>query len=87
MTVLWGFDEKHPKLSALVAKAERTADPSASPDFLWNLVALANFMRRDDKGKGGASIGVIVLMTTSRTLFMTIHLQGDGKQEALLILR
>jgi hypothetical protein len=23
----------------------RTADPSASPDFLWNLVALANFMR------------------------------------------
>ncbi len=23
----------------------RTADPSAAPDFLWNLVALANFMR------------------------------------------
>ena len=24
---------------------KRTADPSAPPDFLWNLVALANFMR------------------------------------------
>jgi len=24
---------------------KRTADPSASPDFLLNLVALANFMR------------------------------------------
>jgi hypothetical protein len=22
-----------------------TADPSAAPDFLWNLMALANFMR------------------------------------------
>ena len=47
------LDEEHgftPSSSTTVMyglknKRKKTAGPSAPPDFLWNLVALANFMR------------------------------------------